>query len=330
MRLSDFDYYLPKRLIAQSAVRPKSFSRLLVVKGLKLEHKRFYDIKGYLKKGDVLVINESKVSKAKLLGNKISGSKVEIILMKRLNSKSFKCRIKGKKLRIGTLIKISNLICRITDIKEDVFTIEFERDVKDLELKAIAILPTPPYIKSKVADKDYQTIYSKDEGSLAAPTAGLHWTANLLRDIKKRGIDIVGIKLHVGFGTFLPVKTEDFTEHKMEEEYVVVDDDAVRRINNRKGRLFVVGTTTLKALETASQSGQLKTFSGYSNLFIYPGYRFRTDIDGFITNFHLPKSTLLLLVSALAGKEVVLNAYREAVKQGYRFFSLGDASLFLF
>ncbi|MBU0615667.1 MAG: tRNA preQ1(34) S-adenosylmethionine ribosyltransferase-isomerase QueA [Nanoarchaeota archaeon] len=328
MEINDFDYNLPTELISQKAVTPKDHSRLMVVTKEIIEHKHFYDILEYLEKGDVLVINETKVSKAKILGQKLTGSKIQLILTERIDERAFKARIQGNKIKVGQIYEFNdNLICDVTGQSDDIFEVKFNKPITKEVLEKSFILPTPPYVKRVVPDQEYQTVYSKKTGSLAAPTAGLHFTDELLEKIKAKSVLIAKVCLHIDFGTFLPVRGA-ITEHKMHREYFEIDKETADMINNRKGKLVAVGTTSVRALESsADDQGKIIPQKSYTEIFIYPGYKFKTKIDALITNFHLPKSTLLMLVSAYFGRERILEAYKEAVQERYRFYSLGDACL---
>lgn len=330
MKLSDFDYELPKELIAQKPAHPKSYSRLLISKKDKIIDTRFYNIIDYLKKGDLMIINTSKVSQAKLTGNKSTGSPAKVILLKQKSKTEFIARIQTRNPIKGTKLTLNGLKATITEQKTDIFTIKFEKEITQEILEKKATLPLPPYIKTKLKNtNDYQTAYAKENGSLAAPTAGLHFTKNLLKKIEKKGIEICPITLHVGFGTFLSIRREDLTKHKMEKEIFTITKDSADKINNHKGRTIIIGTTTLKALESADyKNGEIQSGTKASNLFIYPGHKFKTKLDLFVTNFHLPKSTLLLLVSALIGEKRIKKIYKHAIEQKYRFFSFGDAMMF--
>lgn len=330
MKLSDFDYGLEKSFIAQHPAEPKDHSKLMVVKNNKIEHKHFYDVIDYLKKGDILVINETKVLPNKIAGNKISGGRAEFIINKCLKKNVCECLIKTRKPKTGTEFIFKNRINgKIIDKKGNLFIVKFNKNIDEI-VKKIGELPTPPYVKAKIKkDAEYQTVYSKSKGSLAAPTAGLHFTKNLLKKIKNKGVKIAKLTLHISFSTFSHIREEDFTKHRMDPEYFSISKKNAETINKRKGRLFVVGTTSLKALESLNNNGKITARSGHSNLFIYPGYKFKNKVDGFITNFHLPKSSLLLLTCAFYGRNSVLNAYEEAIKHNYRFFSFGDAMLLL-
>ncbi|MCX8147611.1 MAG: tRNA preQ1(34) S-adenosylmethionine ribosyltransferase-isomerase QueA, partial [Candidatus Woesearchaeota archaeon] len=313
MDINDFDYYLPKELIAQKAARPKDSSRLMVLKNDKIEHKHFYDIVDYLQKNDVLVINESKVIRAKICGKKATGGNAALILCGKVNEKDekesriFKARIKANKVRVGDkYIFRGGLSCEVIGQEKDIFTVRFNKPITKNIKKRFFELPAPPYVKRKLTkNSEYQTIYSRKEGSLAAPTAGLHFTRKLLRKIKKKGVKIAKVCLHIDFGTFLPVRGK-VEEHKMHEEYFEIDKKNADIINSRKGRLIAVGTTSVRALESsADENGKIMPKKGETDLFIYPGYKFKTKIDALITNFHLPKSTLLMLVSAYYGREKI-------------------------
>jgi S-adenosylmethionine:tRNA ribosyltransferase-isomerase len=326
MKLSDFDYTLPKEQIAQHAVVPKSYSRLLVVNGDQLYHRRFYQLGEFLQKGDVVVINQSKVLKNKLTGKKETGAAAEFIIMQAVDTFVAKGRLKCSRIRIGNRFYFDGLSATVVDRDEDIFYLKFDQPVKDIIDHYY--YPNPPYIHRRVGD-EYQTVYAEKGGSLAAPTAGLHFTPHLIRSLKKKGVTFTSITLHVGFGTFLPIRDNNIIDHKMEAEYYEISAKAAELINNAK-RLFVVGTTTLKALESAARkNGNVTAKSEFSDLFIYPGFRFQLPVKGLITNFHLPKSSLILLVSAFYGWPRLKHAYEVAVKKGYRFFSLGDATLFL-
>ncbi len=326
MKLDDFNYNLPEELIAQTAVTPRSHSRLLVVQGKTQKHAHFYDSINYLQKDDVLVLNKTRVLKNKLVGNKVTGAKAEMIVMAPIDEHVAKARIQCSKVRIGNEFIFDGHHVKVVDQENDIFFVEFKEKLQSVIDQHL--YPNPPYIKRTVGD-EYQTVYADEPGSLAAPTSGLHFTPELLQQISDKGVKIVYVTLHVGFGTFLPVRDPNITEHKMEPEYYIIDQDAADSINNAK-RLFVVGTTALKAIESsARQTGRVEAKSEFSDMFIYPGFDFKLPIKGLFTNFHLPKSTLILLVSAFYGWENVKAAYECAVEEKYRFFSLGDATLFL-
>ena len=325
INLDDFNYNLPDELIAQRLAVPRDSSRLMILqknnKEDKILHKRFFDIIDFLKKSDVLVMNNTMVDNAKLIGKKSTGSSAEIVLMKKISDLEYEVRIKTKNPMVGNIIILKSSSCEIIDQKTiDTFIVRLSSS-KVLE---DAILPTPPYIKRKLSDKEYQTVYSKIKGSLAAPTAGLHFTKELLEKIKRKGVKIVFVTLHVSYGTFKNIDLE-IENHVMDPEYFEITKDAADAINNRKGRLIAVGTTTLKTLESSSKNGKILPSKKYSELFIYPGHKFNSGTDVLITNFHLPKSTLMLLVCAYAEQDRIMSAYKEAISKKYRFFSLGDA-----
>ena len=338
MQLSAFDYHLPRHLIAQKPVEPRDSSKLMVIRDDQIEHKTFRDLAGYLSEEDVLVLNDSKVLPARLLGMRETGGKVELLLIGREDGNSWECMIRGKNIRKDTRLIFAEqrLEAIVREKKEGGrYKIEFlSEDRVDEIIQEIGKMPTPPYIKELLEKPErYQTVYAKENGSIAAPTAGLHFTEHFLGELKIKGIEVVRITLHVSTGTFLPVKTDDIRMHRMEKEYFKVDGNAARKIKLAKdngNKIFAVGTTTVKALESAcDDSGEIFGGEGQSDLFIYPGYEFKLDLDGILTNFHLPKSTLLMLVSAFAGKDTILNAYKVAMESSYRFYSFGDAMLIL-
>ncbi len=337
MKTSDFYFDLPKELIAQDPLEDRSSSRLLVLdrKTGAREHRIFRDIVEYLNPGDCLVINNTKVIPARLYGAKEgTQAKIEILLLKRREGDVWETLVKpGKKAKPGTKISFGDglLMGEVLDVvDEGNRLIKFTYDgIFEEILDQLGQMPLPPYITHQLKDKNrYQTVYAKHDGSAAAPTAGLHFTPELLRQIEEKGVKIAHVTLHVGLGTFRPVKVEDVTQHHMHSEYFFIEEDQAKLINDTKaagGRVIAVGTTSCRTLESAvGEDGKLKATSGWTDIFIYPGYQFKV-IDALITNFHLPESTLLMLVSALAGKENIMNAYEEAVKERYRFFSFGDA-----
>ena len=336
MRTDDFDYYLPKELIAQTPLKERDHSRLLIMdrKTGELTHERFDNIINYLNKGDVLVVNNTKVLPARLIGNKIdTDAVIEVLMLKDLGNDTWECLSKpAKRVKIGTIIKFSDeLSCECTSIGEDgIRHFKFIYNGIFLEiLDRLGEMPLPPYIHEKLKEKDrYNTVYAKELGSAAAPTAGLHFTNELLDKIKEKGIKVEYITLHVGLGTFRPVEVEDVTKHKMHSEFYEMSKETADVLNKAKKenrRIIAVGTTTTRTLETIiNLYNEFKECSGWTDIFIYPGYEFKA-IDSLITNFHLPKSTLVMLVSAFSSKENILNAYEEAVKEKYRFFSFGDA-----
>ncbi|MFW6220723.1 MAG: tRNA preQ1(34) S-adenosylmethionine ribosyltransferase-isomerase QueA [Nanoarchaeota archaeon] len=332
--LNDYDYKLPKELIANKAIIPKDNSKLLVINNDKLKHNKFYEIIDYFKKNDILILNNTKVLKNKLYGKKTTGANLDIIIEDcEDNYKNiYKCRVQTNYPKIGTVIKFENkLIGKIIDRENDLFLVEFNKSPNNT-LKKFGKLPNPNYIRKQIENEsEYQTMYAKNKGSFAAPTSGLHFTKELLAKIKNKGVKIVYITLHISFGTFKLIKEDKpISEHIMDVENYFIPKKTAELINKRKGRVIICGTTVFKALESSSNKyGIIKNGYNESNLFIYPGYKFNFKPDLMITNFHLPKSTLILFISAYFGKDVVLNAYKTAVKEKYRFFSLGDACLFI-
>lgn len=337
MKTSDFYYDLPKELIAQTPLEPRDSSRLLVLDREKqtLEHKHFYDIIDYLNEGDLLVANDSRVLPARIYGIKDeTGAKVEFLLLKQVANNRWETLCKpGKKAKVGTKFSFGNGILRATvvDVKDDGNRIvDFDCEENFFTtLDKIGQMPLPPYITAELKDKErYQTVYSHELGSAAAPTAGLHFTTELMDRIKAKGIKIAYVTLHVGLGTFRPVKVDDVTKHKMHSEHYEVPEETAKLINETKkngGRVIAVGTTSCRTLESvAAMYEEIKPCEGFTDIFIYPGFEFKV-LDGLITNFHLPESTLIMLVSAFAGYDFIMNAYKEAVKEKYRFFSFGDA-----
>ena len=339
MKTSDFYYDLPEELIAQTPIEPRDHSRLLVYNKEQdlIEHKHFYDLPNYLKKGDVLVVNNTRVIPARIFG-KIEGrdANFEILLLKRLDYTHWETIMKpARKARLGSIIKISDeLSAKVVGLGEyGGRTIEFSfSGVFENILDKVGNMPLPPYIHEKLKDKErYQTVYSKINGSAAAPTAGLHFTPELLQKLKDMGVIITNVLLHIGLGTFRPVKAENIEDHEMHSEYYVMTKETADIINAAKKegrRVICVGTTSVRVLETvADENGFVKEEIGNTQIFIYPGYKYKA-VDGLITNFHLPESTLIMLVSALVGREKTLEIYNEAVKERYRFFSFGDACFF--
>ena len=337
MKTSDFYYDLPEELIAQDPLEDRSSSRLLVLdkETGKTEHHVFKEIIDYLNPGDCLVINDTKVIPARLIGEKVgTGAKIEVLLLKRKENDVWETLVKpGKKMKVGAQVSFGDglLTGEVIDVVEEgnrLIKFHYEGIFEEV-LDQLGEMPLPPYITHQLQDRDrYNTVYAKHEGSAAAPTAGLHFTPELLEAIQKKGVDIARVTLHVGLGTFRPVKVEEVTEHHMHSEFYQVDEEAAEKINRAKdgpGRVICVGTTSCRTIESAAdETGHLKPCSGWTEIFIYPGYQFKM-LDCLITNFHLPESTLIMLVSALAGKDHVLAAYEEAVKERYRFFSFGDA-----
>ena len=339
MKLEEFDYNLPEELIAQVPIAKRDESRLMVLhrNSKRIEHKTFKDIIDYLKPGDCLVRNNTKVIPARLYGKKETGANVEFVLLNQIEGDIWESIVRpGNKLKPGTKVEFGDGLLKATilDIMDGgTRKVEFEYEgIFNEILDKIGLMPLPPYIHESLKEKDrYQTVYAKYNGSAAAPTAGLHFTPELLKRIEEKGVKIANVTLHVGIGTFRPVKEENIEEHKMHTEHFYIKQEDVEKINETKksgGRVIAVGTTSCRVLETiaSDETGLVKATEGDTGIYIYPGYKFKC-IDGLITNFHLPKSTLLMLVSALAGREFVLDAYNEAVKEKYRFFSFGDAML---
>ena len=339
MKRQDFYYELPEELIAQDPLKDRSSSRLLVLdkESGAVSHHVFKEITDYLHEGDCLVINDTKVIPARLIGSKVgTEGKIEILLLKRKENNVWETLVKpGKKAKIGTKISFGEglLIGEVVDIVDEgnrLIQFTYEGIFEEI-LDRLGQMPLPPYITHQLEDKNrYQTVYATHTGSAAAPTAGLHFTPELLDEIEQKGIEIARVTLHVGLGTFRPVKVEEITEHHMHSEFFQIDEEAARKINHAKDsgkRVICVGTTSCRTIESAAdETGRLKACSGWTEIFIYPVYQFKI-LDCLITNFHLPESTLIMLVSALAGREHVLAAYEEAVKERYRFFSFGDAML---
>ena len=338
MKKSDFNFYLPEELIAQTPLERRDGSRLLHLdrNSGEMLHEHFYDIKKHLRSGDCLVLNDSRVMPARLYGSRSTGAAVEVVLLRELGGGRWECLTRpGKKTRPGAEITFGDgeLKATVTDVIEDGNRIiQFEYEGIFLEiLDRLGKMPLPPYIKAELSDKErYQTVYSREIGSAAAPTAGLHFTRELLAEIEAMGVKICFVTLHVGLGTFRPVKEDDILDHEMHSEFCVIPKetaDAINETNASGGRVIAVGTTSCRTLESfAGEDGFMEAKSGWTKIFIYPGYKFKC-IDALITNFHLPESTLIMLVSALAGRENVLNAYDTAVKERYRFFSFGDAMM---
>ena len=337
MKTEDFDYNLPEELIAQTPLEKRDCSKLMVVdkKTGEIKHEIFHNIIKYLNKDDILVLNDTKVLPARIIGEKIDTSAViELLLLKNIENNNWECLAKpAKRIKIGSIVSFGNGKLKAKCIglgEEGIRIMEFIYDGIFYEiLDQLGSMPLPPYIKEKLQDKNrYQTVYAKNIGSSAAPTAGLHFTNELLEEIKNKGIKICYVTLHVGLGTFRPVNVEDVTNHKMHSEFYSMSKDVAKILNDAKKnnqRIVSVGTTSTRTLETImSKYNEFKETSGWTDIFIYPGYKFKA-VDAQITNFHLPKSTLIMLVSAFASKEIILNAYNEAVKNEYRFFSFGDS-----
>lgn len=362
MKTSDFDYCLPQELIAQSPIEPRDASRLMVLdrKTGAIEHRTFRDLADYLAAGDVLICNESRVVPARLSGRKVpTGGKVELLLVAKREEKVWEVLTKGRKVRVGTRIELDRDESEaegaegvvgevIGQAGEGVRLIEFEVPIEPL-LDELGVVPLPPYIHEPLEEPErYQTIYARVKGSVAAPTAGLHFTPQLMKEFEARGVEFAFVTLHIGLDTFRPVRTENVEDHPMHSEYCKLSPEVAEQINRAKaegGRIIAVGTTSVRVLETAVRlkakvqnpkskgdlepgTWNLEPFSGWTDLFIYPGYRFRA-VDVLITNFHQPRSTLLMLVAAFTGKELIDRAYQEAIRRGYRFYSFGDAMLIL-
>ena len=336
MNKKDFYFELPEELIAQTPLEDRTSSRLLALDKAtgEIEHKYFRDMVDLLKEGDCLVINDTKVIPARLIGEKKdTGAKVEILLLNRKDANRWETLVSpGKKAKEGDIVVFGNGILEATieQIVEDgnrIVNFKFEGIFEEI-LNELGEMPLPPYITTKLEDKDrYQTVYAKNEGSAAAPTAGLHFTHEILEELKSKGVKIATITLHVGLGTFRPVKEDDILKHKMHEEFYIIEEEQANIINSTKengGKVIAVGTTSCRTLESCTIDGKLISGNGFTGIFIYPGHEFKM-VDGLITNFHLPESTLIMLVSALSSREKILHAYNEAVKEKYRFFSFGDA-----
>lgn len=334
MLVTDFDYELPKELIAQHPMEPRDHSRLLVVNkdSGAIEHKHFYDLIEYLHPGDVLVFNDTRVIPARLHGFKDTGAHVEVFLLTRKDATDWEVLVRpGKKLQVGAKIKFSDeLACEVidhTDFGGRVVRFTYDGIFEEI-LDRLGETPLPPYITAPLEDKErYQTVYSRERGSAAAPTAGLHFTKELLQKIKEKGCEEVFVTLHVGLGTFRPVSEAKIEDHKMHREFYTVSQEAAEAVNRAKAegrRIIAVGTTSVRTLEAACKDGKLQAGGNWTNIFIYPGYKYQL-VDALVTNFHLPQSTLLMLVSALSTREIMLNTYKVAVEEKYRFFSFGDA-----
>ena len=336
MKTNDFWYDLPEELIAQTPLQQRDSSRLMVLdrESGEVAHKHFYNVIDYLRPGDCLVMNNSRVLPARLLGHRPTGGAVEVLLLRDLGDKRWECLAKpGKKMQVGQEVIFGNgeLTATVVAVQEDGNrVVEFHYEGIFLEvLERLGKMPLPPYIKAELADQErYQTVYSKETGSAAAPTAGLHFTNDLLEQIRAKGVKTAFVTLHVGLGTFRPVKAENISEHHMHAELCMISDETAQILNETKrsgGRIICVGTTSCRTLESlVNEDGSFEAKSKWTEIFIFPGYQFKA-MQGLITNFHLPESTLVMLVSAFAGRENVLNAYEQAVKERYRFFSFGDA-----
>ena len=341
MNLNDFDYYLPEELIAQTPLKDRASSKLLVLNKNtgEVEHHHFSDIVSFLESGDTLVLNDTKVIPARLIGVKEeTGAVIEVLLLKNLEGDKWEALTKpARRIKVGSIVSFGDgsLKCRCVEEKDEgirVFELIYDGILYEI-LDRLGTMPLPPYIHEKLDDQGrYQTVYAKNVGSAAAPTAGLHFTNELMNSLKEKGINICYVTLHVGLGTFRPVNVENILEHHMHSEYYEIEEDTCNTINETKkrgNRVVAVGTTTVRTLETVmNKYGELKPCMGNTDIFIYPGYEFKI-VDNLITNFHLPKSTLIMLISALAGRENVLNAYKVAVDNKYRFFSFGDSMVII-
>ncbi len=362
MKTNDFDYYLPQDLIAQSPIEPRDASRLMVLDRQTgaIEHRTFHELANYLAAGDVLVCNESRVVPARLFGRKVpTGGKVELLLVAKRGEQAWEVLTKGRKVRAGTRIELDRdkgegLVGKVIgQVGDGARLIEFEAPIEPL-LDELGVVPLPPYIHEPLPEPErYQTIYARVKGSVAAPTAGLHFTPQLMKELEAKGVQFAFVTLHIGLDTFRPVRTENLEDHPMHSEYCQLNPEVAEQINRAKAegeRIIAVGTTSVRVLETAvrnlepetvrlrlrraqsrrahGEASSLKPFTGRTDLFIYPGYQFRA-VDALITNFHLPHSTLLMLVAAFTGKELIDRAYQEAIQGGYRFYSFGDAMLIL-
>lgn len=334
--LSDFDYDLPEERIAQTPIEPRNASRLMVLDPVEktIDHRHFYDLKEFLEPGDTLIFNDTRVMPARLIGHRDqTGGKVEVFLLRRIDGTHWETLVKpGKKAKPGNIIRFSDeLSCEVTDHTDfGGRIVEFRFDgIFEEILDRLGETPLPPYIHERLEDKErYQTVYNREEGSAAAPTAGLHFTKEQMQELKERGVNLGFVTLHVGLGTFRPVNVEDIEQHDMHKEFYRVSDETAKLVMDTKAaghRVIAVGTTSIRTLESAATAkGQIAGKSGWTEIFIYPGYDFKI-VDGIITNFHLPKSTLIMLISAFAGRNFVLQAYKTAVEMKYRFFSFGDA-----
>ncbi|MFQ6060955.1 MAG: tRNA preQ1(34) S-adenosylmethionine ribosyltransferase-isomerase QueA [Thermoplasmata archaeon] len=330
MRVSEFDFDLPRDLIAQSPMKPRDSSRLMVLIGHEVRNQIFSELVDYFEEGDVLVINDSKVIPARMEGRKKTGGRIEILLTREVQKGIWECLLKGRVKR-GTELDFGVVSATVVEKKNGRCSLAFSVDDLGSFLREEGKVPLPPYIKREISDhSEYQTVYAKREGSIAAPTAGLHFSVEMISSLQEKGVRFAPITLHIGPGTFLPIRSENVEDHRMEVEYVKVPESSSRIITEAKlkGRKVVaVGTTSVKALESAARGGELREYEGWSDLYVYPSFRFKSGVDALVTNFHLPKSTLLVLVSAFAGRERLMASYREAIRLGYRFYTFGDAML---
>ncbi len=323
--LEKYNFDIPKELIAQEPVYPRDECKLMVLKGNDIEHRIFKDIINYMEKGDVLVLNNSKVIRARLFGKKSTGGKVELLLIEKHEYPVF--LVKGKNIKEGTTIEINEFKGKILEKNGGIAKIDFGVDIEKI-IEKYGRIPIPPYIKKDLKNPEmYQTVYSAVEGSVAAPTAGLHFTEELLKKIKEKGVEIQYLTLHISYSTFKQLEYEEIVNKTLHEEYYHIPEETAEKINNRKGRLFAVGTTVVRALESSSKDNIVFPGTFKTNLFIMEGHKFQSGIDAIITNFHIPKSSLIMLVTAFGGYERVMNAYKVAIENKYRFYSFGDAML---
>ncbi len=336
MKIGEFDYEIPPHLIAQHPLQPRDASRLMVISRAegKIEDRRFRDIADYLRSGDLLVANDSRVIPARLIGHKVpTGGKVELLLTTKRGDRLWEGLVRGRKVRVGSEVEFGvppfSVRAKVLEVTEGGRLFEFD---SPLDLRQLGEIPLPPYIHEPLNEGErYQTVYARREGSVAAPTAGLHFTPQLMEKIRAKGVKFLFVTLHIGPGTFRPVRTEEVEEHTLEAEYGELSPavaEALNQAREEKRRVIAVGTTAVRVLETAYREGQITPYRGWTDLYIYPGYRFQV-VEALITNFHLPRSTLLLLVAAFAGKELIDEAYQEAIRRGYRFYSFGDAMFIL-
>jgi len=336
VKIGDFDYEIPPDLIAQHPLQPRDASRLMVISRAegKIEDRRFRDIADYLRSGDLLVANDSRVIPARLIGHKVpTGGKVELLLTTKRGDRLWEGLVRGRKVRVGSEVEFGvppfSVRAKVLEVTEGGRLFEFD---SPLDLRQLGEIPLPPYIHEPLKEGErYQTVYARREGSVAAPTAGLHFTPQLMEKIRAKGVKFLFVTLHIGPGTFRPVRTEEVEEHTLEAEYGELSPSVAEALNQareEKRRVIAVGTTAVRVLETAYREGQITPYRGWTDLYIYPGYRFQV-VEALITNFHLPRSTLLLLVAAFAGKELIDEAYQEAIRRGYRFYSFGDAMFIL-
>lgn len=321
MELEKYDYHLPRELIAQKPVEPRDHSRLMVV-GKRIEHRLFYEILNYLEKGDVLVFNNSRVIRARIHGKKSTGGKVELLLLSPSESKFL---VKGKNIREGVMIKVGEYTGEVVDKDEGVAKIDF--GVSPMEIvEKYGEIPLPPYIKEKIENTErYQTVYARVDGSIASPTAGLHFTQDLLKKIKEKGVNFAYVTLHISYATFKEIGEEEIEKNKLHREFYNIPEETADILNNPEGRIFAVGTTVIRALESSALNGRINPGFSETEIFIKPPYQFRFKTDGLITNFHIPRSSLIMLVTAYGGYDRIMEAYRIAVKEKYRFYSFGDA-----